>query len=79
MYNILCCYTEKLWFCLILSTTRLPIRRALVSEGKGRSESIAQNVMTSSPYSMFGVGEIMNGLSGSNGLHRYLYFERVVL
>ena len=25
-----------------------------------------QNVMTSSPYSMFGVGEIMTGLSGSN-------------
>lgn len=27
---------------------------------------VAQNVMTSSPYSMFGVGEIMTGLHGAN-------------
>ena len=26
----------------------------------------AQNIMTSSPYSMFGIGEIVTGLYGSN-------------
>ena len=26
----------------------------------------AQNIMTSSPYSMFGLGEIVTGLYGSN-------------
>ena len=36
----------------------------------------AQNIMTSSPYSMFGIGEIVTGLYGSNsamggGIDRY--------